>query len=79
MEPDSEHCNLCKNCIVGYDHHSTLLNKCIGSRNYRIFIGFLLLTVLYSGWFLFVWIYLLAISVTALNHRPTLLFQSSAW
>ena len=33
-----EHCNLCKVCIIKYDHHCVWVGKCIGKNNFAAFI-----------------------------------------
>lgn len=38
----SKHCSLCKACIPGFDHHCVWLNQCVGERNYKYFLGFLI-------------------------------------
>lgn len=39
--PRSEHCYLCKKCILKHEHHCTLLGRCIGYRNIRYYLCFL--------------------------------------
>lgn len=46
--PRMSHCNLCKSCVYVHDHHCVFMNNCIGFRNYRYFLWFLLLAVLTS-------------------------------
>lgn len=37
----AHHCKRCKTCILRYDHHCHFLNNCIGLRNHKAFILFL--------------------------------------
>lgn len=38
VEKSTKHCNKCHVCVEHFDHHCVWLNKCIGKRNYRLFI-----------------------------------------
>ena len=35
----AKHCGQCNRCTGGFDHHCKWLNNCIGDKNYRVFIG----------------------------------------
>ena len=39
--PRSHHCNICNQCVERFDHHSLLLNKCIGVKNHQIYLVFI--------------------------------------
>jgi palmitoyltransferase len=33
------HCNVCKGCVIGRDHHNFFLNCCIGRFNHKYFFA----------------------------------------
>mmetsp|Transcript_58954 Transcript_58954/g.118382 ORF Transcript_58954/g.118382 Transcript_58954/m.118382 type:complete len:290 (+) Transcript_58954:79-948(+) len=42
--PNSHHCRICGRCVVRMDHHCPWLNNCIGAKNQKLFILFLVYT-----------------------------------
>lgn len=47
--PRMSHCHHCHSCVYVHDHHCVFLNNCVGFRNYRYFLWFLLTVVLTSA------------------------------
>ncbi|CAF1101218.1 unnamed protein product [Adineta steineri] len=41
VPPRSQHCFICRKCILKHDHHCTFLGRCIGYRNIRYYMCFL--------------------------------------
>jgi len=45
----TEHCSFCNRCCEGFDHHCIWLNNCVGSANYKAFVGCLVFVAVMTG------------------------------
>jgi len=48
--PRAKHCRFCDACVDQFDHHCPWIGTCVGGRNYRYFMYFLLGISVYSGY-----------------------------
>jgi hypothetical protein len=50
----AKHCRVCLKCVVTFDHHCFWVGNCIGERNKRLFLVFLLLHSMEIGYMMIV-------------------------
>ena len=39
--PGASHCRICDNCVFDFDHHCVFISNCVGRRNHKYFVLFL--------------------------------------
>ena len=51
--PRAHHCRRCQKCVFKMDHHCYFINNCVGVRNLKIYILFLISLLIYDSIFFF--------------------------
>lgn len=47
-KPKSRHCYMCNRCVESFDHHSSVMNNCIGYKNYELYFMFTASQTIYT-------------------------------
>ncbi|KAG7219196.1 hypothetical protein INR49_006289 [Caranx melampygus] len=53
----AKHCQTCKHCVRRFDHHCPWIENCVGERNHRWFVVYLLVQLLALLWALHIALY----------------------
>ena len=69
----SKHCKLCEGCCQKFDHHCLFINKCVGLKNHRMFMMFVLATFISTTYYLYKVFYYLSEFSDTLDEKQKLL------
>ena len=53
-ENHTVHCFICQQCIEDFDHHCYWINKCVGKKNYCLFISFLFYNLINFSYYIYI-------------------------
>ncbi|KAJ7704046.1 DHHC palmitoyltransferase-domain-containing protein [Mycena rosella] len=48
LRPHRWHCRVCGTCVLKFDHHYPWIEQCVGARNHKFFLNFVLATALFT-------------------------------
>ena len=48
--PLSRHCEMCGFCVPRFDHHCVWINACVGEKNYKYFVLFLIFHMIWCSY-----------------------------